>query len=225
MIKYFVVGSSTGFVDGGELIFQANKSDGDYHSEMDAHNFEKWFKTILPKLDKDSVVVMDNASYHSRRKDKVPTTATKKAEIQKWLKEKNIDFGEKDIKVQLLQKVKIERHKYQSYVIDEMAKESGVTVLRLPPYHCELNPIELIWAQVKGYIAQKNTTFKMAQIKQLLPEALSHINSDKWKDCEGHVKNEEIKMMTLDHIIDDNTEKFIINTGNESDSSTSDSDN
>ncbi|CAK1585278.1 unnamed protein product [Parnassius mnemosyne] len=32
-----------------------------------------------------------------------------------------------------------------------MAAECGVTVLRLPPYHCELNPIELIWAQAKGY--------------------------------------------------------------------------
>ncbi|KAJ8983152.1 hypothetical protein NQ317_016251 [Molorchus minor] len=30
-----------------------------------------------------------------------------------------------------------------------MAKARDVTILRLPPYHCELNPIELIWAQKK----------------------------------------------------------------------------
>ena len=38
------------------------------------------------------------------------------------------------------------------YVIDEIAKAAGHKVVRLPPYHCELNPIEMAWAQVKGYI-------------------------------------------------------------------------
>ena len=39
------------------------------------------------------------------------------------------------------------------YVVDELALKRGITVLRLPPYHCELNPIELVWAQVKGEVA------------------------------------------------------------------------
>ena len=32
------------------------------------------------------------------------------------------------------------------YAVDEMAKASGHEVVRLPPYHCELNPIELAWS-------------------------------------------------------------------------------
>ena len=35
------------------------------------------------------------------------------------------------------------------YTVDEMVKAAGHEVLRLPPYHCELNPIELAWSQVK----------------------------------------------------------------------------
>ena len=39
------------------------------------------------------------------------------------------------------------------YVIDEIAKAADHKVVRLPPYHCELkNPIEMAWAQMKGYI-------------------------------------------------------------------------
>lgn len=33
------------------------------------------------------------------------------------------------------------------YTVDEIGKITNVTVPRLPPYHCELNPIELIWTQ------------------------------------------------------------------------------
>ena len=29
-------------------------------------------------------------------------------------------------------------------------------VLRLPPYHCELNAIELIWADEKNFVAREN---------------------------------------------------------------------
>lgn len=41
---------------------------------------------------------------------------------------------------------------------DEEANLHNKTVLRLPPYHCELNPIEVIWALVKTYVSEKNKT-------------------------------------------------------------------
>ncbi|KAJ4441671.1 hypothetical protein ANN_11529, partial [Periplaneta americana] len=43
----------------------------------------------------------------------------------------------------------------------------GHVVLRLPPYHCILNPIEMIWSEVKRKVASKNlkclTLFKNTQ--------------------------------------------------------------
>ncbi|CAK1603163.1 unnamed protein product [Parnassius mnemosyne] len=122
---------------------------------------------------------MDNASYHSRRLEKIPVTSWKKIDIQEWLSSKQISFEAKETKVQLLKKVKDVKFQYQSYVVDELAKAVGVEVLRLPPYHCELNPIELVWADVKGYVAQKNTTFKMADVKKLLQETLGNISAEK----------------------------------------------
>ncbi|KAH7949749.1 hypothetical protein HPB49_014976 [Dermacentor silvarum] len=32
--------------------------------------------------------------------------------------------------------------------VDVVAKAAGHDVVRLPPHHCELKPIELIWSQV-----------------------------------------------------------------------------
>lgn len=38
---------------------------------------------------------------------------------------------------------------------------------RLPTYHPNLDPTEFIWADVKLWVASKNTTFKIKDIKQL----------------------------------------------------------
>lgn len=124
------------------------------------------------------------------------------------------------IKSPALGKVRSIKTQYQTYVVDGVAKRVGVEVLRLPPYHCELNPIELVWADVKGYVARKNTTFKMVDIKKLLHEALANITEDKWQNCISHVKNQEKKLAGLDDTVDKTIDSFIINvTGGTSSSS------
>ena len=45
------------------------------------------------------------------------------------------------------------------YVV-KFAEEAGHQVLRLLPYQCQYKLTELIWAQVKAYIAKKNTFTK-----------------------------------------------------------------
>lgn len=34
-------------------------------------------------------------------------------------------------------------------------------ILRLPPYHCKLNPIEFVWGQIKKFVGAINSIFKM----------------------------------------------------------------
>lgn len=41
--------------------------------------------------------------------------------------------------------------------MDELALEKGHRVLRLPPYHCEYNAIEMVWSQCKRYYDAKIT--------------------------------------------------------------------
>lgn len=44
------------------------------------------------------------------------------------------------------------RHKKEKvYVIDELLRARGHKILRIPPYNCDFNAIELIWAHAKGY--------------------------------------------------------------------------
>jgi transposase len=135
--RYIVVnaGNSHGFIEGAGLIFKSKKNSLDYHSEMNAETFEEWLKdTLLPALTEPSIIVLDNASYHSRLEEKKPTCAWRKAHLQTWLQNNNIHFSETDKKDTLL---KLCRQNYKSpvYVVDRVIHEAGHKPLRLPPYH------------------------------------------------------------------------------------------
>lgn len=94
------IGSDSGMVEGGLNAFVSKKT-GDYHEEMDAEHYEKWFSDILLKIEPGSVIVMDNAPYHSRRVEQLPTTQWRKAQIADWLAKKNINLTMKIIFLQV----------------------------------------------------------------------------------------------------------------------------
>jgi hypothetical protein len=91
--------------------------------------------------------VEDNASYHSQMLNK---TNSKKAAIQDWLNTNNIPNEEEMLKAEVLEIVTNSR-KEKEYIIDTLLTQHGHKVWRLPPYHCQFNPIELIWGIFKQY--------------------------------------------------------------------------
>lgn len=181
--------SKTGFIPDAKLIFRAVKSTNiDYHSEMNADVYMKWFKNFLMLLEEPSLIILDNASYHTKVLHPIPNTRWLKKDIQDWLTKNNIDYSQSDIIEELLRRVKLSQPK-KIYEVDQLANEYGHEVIRLPPYHCQYNPIELIWAQVKGEIAAKNNTFKMADVEKILNEAIDHVTTEDWKKCVRHAEN------------------------------------
>ena len=138
-------GSKDGFVPNAKLTFLA-KNDGDYHHQMNHMVFEKWFRTqLIPNIPPSSVIVMDNAPYHSVKMDSPPTSATRKDEIREWLIRNGVNPPDNCYKRELLHMVKSRSHAIAiKYVIDKIANDHGHRVIRLPPYYCHYNPIELI---------------------------------------------------------------------------------
>lgn len=185
-----------GLLENGELVFQSKSTDNrDYHEKMNGHVFRNWIeKTVIPALDRPSCLVMDNASYHNSLalEGNVPTSSTNKTDIKVWLTKENIHFNEMSLKSELLNLVRNANRK-KIFQIDNILHENGHICLRLPPYHSHLNPIELVWAKVKGQVASQNTTFKIGDVKKLTHDALSNIDKEYWIKCEDHVLKEEQK--------------------------------
>ncbi|XP_063384584.1 uncharacterized protein LOC134670702 [Cydia fagiglandana] len=94
--KRFIIvhaGSEKGFVPNALLVFSTKSMSADYHHDMNRQNFLKWLQEkLIPNLREPSVIIMDNASYHSTQVNKPPTMHQRKAEIQDWLTTNGIDY-------------------------------------------------------------------------------------------------------------------------------------
>lgn len=85
-------GSDSGWVLNSFFAMRTKKGGSvDYHRDMDSHNFEKWFtEKLIPHLLPRSLIVMDNARYHCRRSERLPTIRDTKRNIVEWLDERSI---------------------------------------------------------------------------------------------------------------------------------------
>ena len=114
----------------------------DYHSDINSELFEGWLKKQLPKLDQNSILVMDNASYHSAKdEENAPKQAWRKERLANWLRAKNIEFDPKSKKDHIWELAREKAKSEPRYRVDDIIREAGHQVVRLPPYHCDLNPI------------------------------------------------------------------------------------
>jgi transposase len=166
-----------GWVKGAECVFKSNLMSGDYHGAMNENNFKKWFtEQLLPNIPDNSVIVMDNASYHNTYKeDGVPSLNSKKVMLQKWLDENGVSYGEKYLRSQLIELINNFRPK-RVFTLDDILlndpilKKRNIRILRTPQYHPELQPIEKCWAVIKQYMAQ-HCDFTTKGLRENLKEA------------------------------------------------------
>ncbi|XP_063243911.1 uncharacterized protein LOC134543078 [Bacillus rossius redtenbacheri] len=103
--KRFIVvnaGGRTGFVPGAGLLFVSGQKTADYHGEMNGETFLMWFEDMLVHLEEPSVIIMDNASYHSTQVEKTPTTNWTKDALIAWLEKNEIKHENNLLKVELL---------------------------------------------------------------------------------------------------------------------------
>ena len=66
--------------------------DFDYHDTIKAESFEKYFENICKLLKPNSIIIIDNASYHSRNAEDFSVAKWRKAQFQSWLIENKIPF-------------------------------------------------------------------------------------------------------------------------------------
>ena len=217
-------GGENGFIPNALLIFKSGLKTGDYHQDMNSENFARWLEMkLIPNLPPNSVIVLDNASYHNLQVNRPPTINSRKDVIQEWLNSNGIHYPEGALKIELLEIVKQNKPKDKNYTVDNILKQHGHVALRLPPYHPELNPIEKIWATVKNWVGERNVTFKLDDVRRLAEEKFSSITKEEWLSVCNRIKQVEANYIEREHVIDSVVENFVINIGQSDSDQTSDS--
>lgn len=221
-------GGRSGFVSDALLVTHTKMADApaDFHGSIKADIFETWLEeNVLKRLEKPSVIVIDNASYHSRVLNTRPNSSWRKNDILLYMTEKNIPVPQPIPIIPVLLQI-TEDHipfneRKKKYAVDELALMYGHTILRLPPYHCILNPIEMVWSEIKRRAGSQNLTKRpLEDIIKIIKEACNHVTPEKWRNYIQHVEKIEDSYRSLQSIFDDASNRRIcIELGESSDES------
>ena len=195
-----------GWVNNAQLVFEAKKRTGDYHGQMDWGNFSRWFtEQLLPNIPENSIIIMDNASYHNTTEESAfPKSNARKENLRKWLDDRGVPWGEDLLKAELYALCKLFEPKPE-YKIDKIAEAAGYFILRTPQYHPELQPIEMCWGVMKNYMA-KHCDFTLRKFRNNLPSAFSQVTSKTCQKLIAKTVAEENKYWLEDGEIDVNQE-------------------
>lgn len=192
-----------GWVDGAQLVFDAKRRTGDYHGQMSWENFSQWFSVqLLPHIPANSLIILDNAKYHNVYVEEAfPTGQTRKNQLIDWLENNNLPWTSDMLKPELYALCR-RFAPPPAYRLDRIASAAGHKVLRTPPYHPELQPIETCWGIVKNALAD-TCDFTMANLRSQLPQALAKVTAQTCQDLIAKVAKQEEKFWAEDSKLDE----------------------
>lgn len=90
-----------------------------------------------------------------------------------------------------MNKIREVKASHKEFKIDKMFSDHGHTILRLPPYHPDLNPIEEVWGVKKRRVASENVVQENSKVEQLIEKHFSDPSIELWTNCvKNAIKNE-----------------------------------
>jgi hypothetical protein len=133
---------------------------------------------------------MDNASYHNTfTEETFPKKSHSVKRFQGWLSHNDIPWTKDMLKEELYELCARFAPKPE-YLIDKVANKYGHSILRTPPYHPELQPIETCWAVVKNHVAKYNDC-TMKKVHLLLDEGFQKVTAKTFQKIIKKVRNQE----------------------------------
>ncbi len=111
--------------------------------------------------------------------------------------------------VEILRKIAPE----PTYVLDEISRQQGHEVIRTPPYHPELQPIETCWGILKNEGA-RHCDFTLENLKRQLDHAFNNITAETCQRIIKKVRTIEERFWEEDARLDQAHEHLILQHGN-----------
>jgi transposase len=199
-----------GWVPEAKVVFKSTRKTGDYHGQMNGDLFQKWFvEKLVPNIPKASLIVMDNATYRNiLADDSAPIPTCSKGKIRTWLEANHIPCKDDCLKVELVEILR-KMVPEPTYKIDVIARQHGHEVVRTPPYHPELQPIETCWGILKNEVA-RHCDFTLENLKRQLNHAFDKITAVTCQRIIKKVRSVEERFWEEDARLDQAQENLIL---------------
>ncbi|KAK5971749.1 hypothetical protein GCK32_004942 [Trichostrongylus colubriformis] len=127
--------------------------------------------------------------HHTRALEKVPTARSTKEDIVNYLIRHGIEVAIDSTKSSLLEELdhfvasRGGAASLRCYAAERICTEMGVTLLRLPPFHCFFNLVELCWSYLKHKLNKMGRpSDKLETVRMRVTEILRTVPSQL---CEG----------------------------------------
>ncbi|RHY23918.1 hypothetical protein DYB32_009028 [Aphanomyces invadans] len=148
-------------------IFVGGKKNGktveDYHSMFNHDYFVDWFEKLLDEVEElgwgSAVFVMDNAKYHKGKPKTTPKGTWKKSALYEACVSFGItDVAPTDLKSTIWKALKKHLDEHVPPVVVALAQSRGHHVVYAAPGFSDLQPIEMVWANVKRTVGRAYTS-------------------------------------------------------------------
>jgi hypothetical protein len=165
----------------------------DYHSMFNHAYFVKWFEAAMDEVEALGLhgvtFVMDNAKYHKGLPGSTPRGTWRKADLLVACQKYGVNVDSHDLKKTIWERLKPVLAARVDPVVVTLARARGHDVVYTPPHHSDLQPIEMVWAKVKGDVGVQytmETTF--ADVRFRLNAAFQALPSVVIFNCIEHCK-------------------------------------
>ncbi|KAK6046892.1 hypothetical protein COOONC_15603 [Cooperia oncophora] len=164
------------------------------HRAMDHAVFEDWLRSSVPLMKdfaagRNVTLVMDNAPYHTRVLEKVPSRRSAVSEIIEYLTSHGVEVAIDSTRDSLLEELDYfvasrgGAAALRCYAAEKICEDMGVNLLRLPPFHCYFNPVELCWSHLKHHLNKMGRpTDRLETVKGRAVEIMGAVTR---RLCEG----------------------------------------
>ncbi|RHY16479.1 hypothetical protein DYB25_008232, partial [Aphanomyces astaci] len=169
-------------------IFVGGKKSGkivkDYHAMFNHDYFVDWFGKLLDEVEElgwsSAVFVMDNAKYHKGNPKSTPKGSWKKADLYQACLDRSVpNVAPTDLKTTIWKALKTHLDEHVLPVVVAMAQNRGHHVVYSAPGFSELQPIELVWANVKGTVGRAYTsTTTFQDVRDRLEKAFFELDTE-----------------------------------------------
>lgn len=121
--------------------------------------------------------------------EEIPNNNWTKKRLTEWLISKQIDFPQNAMKDEIW-KIASQNLPQRRYHLDEYVLHHGHMIVRLPPYHCHFNAIEMVWSECKRWYDENivKTNSAPEDVLRVWSEAINNVSPEHWKNYVNHTE-------------------------------------